>query len=229
MSSVSSKYKLKNTITSSKESEGRESVKITQQSQTKISNQKVKSFQDNKQNQFNQINKNKNANNNINYSYNQSQVNSINIQKSSRINNSSNSNEINGNTKPKNLTKSEVSKKVNFKFESNANKNQNNIKQNKRLTYNESPVIMEIEYEKVNSNKNIANDENGNFNVHYIKYNSLTTSKKLLKQTFRVNPRIKQNLLKQNQNKIINEDENEDENPYKENNKIMQNKNTSMV
>ena len=51
MSSVRSKYKLKNSITSSKESEGGESIKITQQSQTKITNQKVNSIQENKQNQ----------------------------------------------------------------------------------------------------------------------------------------------------------------------------------
>ena len=212
MSSVRSKYKLKNSITSSKESEGGESIKITQQSQTKISNQKVNTIQENKQNQY----QNNQIKNKINYSCNQNQANNINIQKSS-VNNFSNSNEIYSGTRSKNLTKSEVAKKVNFRFESNIDKNKSNIKPNKRLTYNESPVFMEIEYEKVNNNNNIANDENGNFNVHYIKYNTLTTPKKVLKQTFRVNPRIKQNLLKQNQNKIINED-NEDENPYKENN-----------
>ena len=213
MSSVRSKYKLKKSITSSKESEGGESIKITQQSQTKISNQKVNSIQENKQNQY----QNNQIKNKINYSYNQNQANNINIQKSS-VNNFSNSNEINSSNRSKNLTKSELGKKVNFRFESNIDKNKSNIKPNKRLTYNESPVFMEIEYEKVNNNNNIANDENGNFNVHYIKYNTLTTPKKVLKQTFRVNPRIKQNLLKQNQNKIINEDKDEDENPYKENN-----------
>ena len=216
MSSVPSKYMNKsNNNNFSKNLEISKTSKLDQP-KTKIINNKL----------GNNSNKNsKTSNNNNQYlSHNYSRDQSLDIKISDNINRETNSNQINNN-KFRNSNNTNLPKENNplGYFNKKDNKTQN-IKNGLK----NSPVFIEIEYEKINNKKTIQNDENGNFNVYFMKPDlKAKTISATKKQTFRINSKYRQNMI-QNQNRsenmaeIINDDE--EENPYNDNNYNFSNK-----
>lgn len=139
------------------------------------------------------INKNTNNNNSLNQ----------NINRSSKAKIYTNSKDVN-NIKHRNENKSDIQKTENYSFDPKSKNNKINIKKNANLTGKNNPVIIEIEYEKIGNNKAVSFDENGNFNVYFmkpvLKSKTITTS----------NMNNKKN---QSINNMINDDN--DDNPYK--------------
>ena len=213
MSYYHSNYKIRKNIISSDSKEESKSNKIEQITQNIYSYQKDqnliqnKVFQNIQQKKYNNNIQNKNERNNIEISYNKKNYTS----KSRDINNAKNIN----------LNKSNLARNKNLVLDSEFLNEKRYVKQKSNLTSENFPVKIEIEFEKINNNKLIQNDENGNFNVYFMKPDlrpKTITTTKLINHKFRVNPKYIQH-MSENENEIINED---GDNPYNINNYISQ-------
>ena len=130
-----------------------------------------------------------------------------------------NSNEINNNNY-KNVYQSGLSKEQNNSLESKLNNNNINMKNKYFYTIKKSPLNIKIEYENSKNNNGIINEENGNFNVYFMKPDfrkkTFTTIKKSNYNNY-MNDQIQIESKKQ----LTFEDDND--NPYNDNSYNYQN------
>ena len=165
------------------------------------------------------------------YQQNESQINNNNNNKSMSQNNNiiitskektyTNSNEINNN-RFSNINQSGLAMDQNNASGAKLNNNNINMKQKYVYTIKKSPINVKIEYEYSNNN-GIINEENGNFNVHFMKPDFRTktfTSNKKSNHNFMNDQIYKQN---QNENKQLLTCEDDNDNPYNDNNYNYQN------
>ena len=214
MSSIRSKYlNRKNNNTFTNTSEVSNNFKLEKQKQPKI---------------INKIENNSTSNNKpLNYSkqkqyftHNYSRDQSSSLQSDNNFYNSKENNYV----KYRNLDKSNLPKE---QSNSSDSKYFNN-KINSKNKFKNIPVIIEIEYEKITNNKSFQNDENGNFNVYFMKPDlraktiSSTKKCKALNNLKLKKKTIQNQNTTEKKNEMINEDE--EENPYNDNNYNFSNK-----
>ena len=206
--------------TNSKKVSGESKNIIIQQKESEIST-KIQYQNNNYGKEYQQNEKQINNNNN---NYNKSMNQNKNIIITSKEKTYTNSNQINGNNNFINLNQSGLSKDQKYYSSESKLNNNTNMKQKYFYTIKKNPLNVTIEYENNKYNNGIIHEENGNFNVYFMKPDfrtkTFTTIKKTRNNNY-VNGQIyKQNKI-ENKKQLTYEDDND--NPYNDNNYNFQN------